>query len=117
MTNENKVVTRFYRAPELLLNEKRYTTAIDMWSVGCVMGEMFARHPIFQADLDIHMLDVIEDTCGSFDEQIWPGIEKLMGVKDRVKRPRKLKPRFLKHMDRWTKPDRDQALDLLDKML
>merc|ERR1719336_3510656 len=88
-----------------------------MWSVGCVMGEMFAQHPIFQADLDIHMLGVIEDTCGSFNKDIWPGITEQTGINCRRGAPRKLKNRFTKHMDRWTKADRDQALDLLDKLL
>ena len=36
----NHVVTRFYRAPEVIFLEKRYDTALDMWSVGCVLAEM-----------------------------------------------------------------------------
>lgn len=39
------VVTRWYRAPELLLNAKKYTVAVDMWSVGCVFAEMILRKP------------------------------------------------------------------------
>jgi serine/threonine protein kinase len=41
------VVTRWYRAPELLLQEKCYTTAIDIWSVGCIFAEMLGRKAIF----------------------------------------------------------------------
>ena len=41
------VVTRWYRAPELLLNCSEYTTAIDIWSVGCILLEIFKREPIF----------------------------------------------------------------------
>lgn len=36
----NHVVTRFYRAPEIIFLEKRYDTALDMWSVGCILAEM-----------------------------------------------------------------------------
>ena len=41
------VVTRWYRAPELLLNSECYTPAIDMWSVGCIIAEMLGRRPLF----------------------------------------------------------------------
>lgn len=41
------VVTRWYRAPELLLQEKHYTRAIDVWSVGCIFAEMYGRKPLF----------------------------------------------------------------------
>jgi serine/threonine protein kinase len=41
------VVTRWYRAPELLLNAERYTPAIDIWSVGCIIAEMLGRRPAF----------------------------------------------------------------------
>jgi serine/threonine protein kinase len=42
------VVTRWYRPPELLLMNKRYTTAVDVWSVGCIFAEMVNRKPLFQ---------------------------------------------------------------------
>ena len=41
------VVTRWYRAPELLLGCKRYSTAVDMWAAGCILGEIIVRKPIF----------------------------------------------------------------------
>lgn len=41
------VVTRWYRAPELLLQEKHYTKAVDVWSVGCIFAEMYGRKPLF----------------------------------------------------------------------
>ena len=41
------VVTRWYRSPELLLQEKYYTTAIDVWSAGCILAEMLGRKPLF----------------------------------------------------------------------
>ncbi len=41
------VTTRWYRAPELLLSWNQYTTAVDMWSVGCILAEMLNRRPFF----------------------------------------------------------------------
>ena len=41
------VVTRWYRAPEVVLNNKAYTEIVDMWSVGCVFAELLGRKPIF----------------------------------------------------------------------
>ena len=40
------VATRWYRAPEVLLSFKKYTNAMDMWSVGCIFGELLLRKPI-----------------------------------------------------------------------
>ena len=42
------VVTIWYRAPELLLDSKHYTPAVDIWAVGCIMGEMLNLRPLFQ---------------------------------------------------------------------
>lgn len=41
------VATRWYRAPEIMLTFKKYTSAIDVWSVGCIMAEMLLRKPLF----------------------------------------------------------------------
>lgn len=44
----NKVITLWYRPPELLLGEERYGPAIDIWSCGCILGELFLKKPLFQ---------------------------------------------------------------------
>ena len=41
------VATRWYRAPELMMSMVEYTTSIDMWSVGCIFGEMLGRKQLF----------------------------------------------------------------------
>jgi serine/threonine protein kinase len=59
-----EVVTRWYRAPELLLKAPLYTSAIDMWSVGCIMAEMYTSVPILQGkDVD-DQLKLIADVLG-----------------------------------------------------
>lgn len=42
------VATRWYRAPEIMLSYRRYTTAIDVWSIGCILAELLGAKPIFK---------------------------------------------------------------------
>ena len=46
----NKVITLWYRPPELLIGDERYTSAVDMWSAGCILAELFQRKPLFQVN-------------------------------------------------------------------
>jgi len=57
------VVTRWYRAPELLLNCSEYTSAIDVWSVGCIFGEIMTREPLFPGKDYVHQLRLITEVC------------------------------------------------------
>ena len=57
MTQE--VVTQYYRAPEILLGAKHYTNSIDIWSVGCIFGELLGRRILFQVRLVIVMMILI----------------------------------------------------------
>ena len=82
------VVTLWYRAPELLLGAKTYSKAIDMWSVGCIMAELFSKDPLFRGKTELEQLDKIFRTLGTPDEKIWPGLSKLPGSKANfVKQP------------------------------
>eukprot|EP00866_Antonospora_locustae_P001129 jgi/Antlo1/1129/831 len=63
-----QVITRWYRPPELLLGCRNYSFPADMWSVGCVMAEMFLRVPLFAADSDIKQLDLIFRALGTPDD-------------------------------------------------
>ncbi|MCJ1481856.1 serine/threonine protein kinase, CMGC, CDC2/CDK sub [Schaereria dolodes] len=73
------VVTRWYRPPELLLQLKSYTTAIDMWGVGCVFGEMFKGRPILAGSSDLNQAQIIFDLVGSPTEENMPGWNSLPG--------------------------------------
>ncbi|KAL9423727.1 hypothetical protein AB3S75_035752 [Citrus x aurantiifolia] len=75
------VVTLWYRAPELLLGSKQYSTAIDMWSLGCIMAELLSKEPLFNGKSEFDQLDKIFKTLGTPNEKIWPGFSKLPGVK------------------------------------
>jgi serine/threonine-protein kinase BUR1 len=74
------VVTRWYRPPELLLQLRRYTPAIDMWGAGCVFGEMFKRKPILAGQSDIHQAQIIFELVGSPNDQNMPGWNELPGA-------------------------------------
>lgn len=75
----NLVVTRWYRAPELLLGMKNYGTAVDMWSMGCILGEMYYRNPIFPGETDEDQLFKIFGRVGPPSEVNWPGWRELPG--------------------------------------
>ncbi|TQS38020.1 hypothetical protein Golomagni_01485 [Golovinomyces magnicellulatus] len=71
------VVTLWYRAPELLLGAEHYDTAIDMWSVGCIFGELLTKDPLLQGKNEADQLSKIFELCGTPTEQIWPGFKRL----------------------------------------
>ncbi|XP_042501966.1 cyclin-dependent kinase G-2-like [Macadamia integrifolia] len=75
------VVTLWYRAPELLLGAKQYSTAVDMWSLGCIMAELLAKEPLFPGKTEVDQIDKIFKTLGTPNETSWPGFSKLRGVK------------------------------------
>ena len=58
------VATRWYRAPEILLGSNRYTKAVDMWSVGCILGELLLEKPMFPGTSTMNQLDFIMQITG-----------------------------------------------------
>jgi len=73
------VVTLWYRAPELLLGIKEYSTPIDVWSIGCIFGEFLTMNPVFPGESEIDELNRIYKLLGTPSEKIWPGYNKLPG--------------------------------------
>ncbi|GLH08610.1 Serine/threonine-protein kinase grp [Gryllus bimaculatus] len=74
------VVTLWYRAPELLLCTKEYSTPIDMWSVGCIFGEFLSMEALFPGKSEGDQLNRIFKDLGTPNERIWPGYSKLPAV-------------------------------------
>jgi mitogen-activated protein kinase 15 len=58
------VATRWYRAPEILLGSTRYGKAVDMWSLGCIFGEMLGGKPVFQGSSTLNQLEKICEAVG-----------------------------------------------------
>eukprot|EP00884_Botryococcus_braunii_P007346 jgi/Botrbrau1/16612/Bobra.0068s0039.1 len=74
-----RVITLWYRAPEVLLGEDEYTEAVDMWSVGAVFGELLKHEPLFPGKTELDMLSLMASLLGAPSEAIWPGFSKLPG--------------------------------------
>ncbi|KAF9527396.1 hypothetical protein CPB83DRAFT_856083 [Crepidotus variabilis] len=75
----NCVVTRWYRPPELLLGARHYGGEVDIWGIGCVLGEMFTRKPILPGTSDFDQLEKIFSLCGSPNQHNWPDFDLLPG--------------------------------------
>jgi mitogen-activated protein kinase 15 len=58
------IATRWYRAPEILLGSTRYTKAVDMWSVGCILGELLGGKPMFPGNSTLNQLERLCETTG-----------------------------------------------------
>ncbi|KAM0562656.1 hypothetical protein ACHAPJ_002346 [Fusarium lateritium] len=71
------VVTLWYRAPELLLGAKTYDAAVDMWSIGCIFGELLTREPLFQGKNEVDQVSRIFELCGVPTDETWPGFRRL----------------------------------------
>ncbi|KAL6950756.1 hypothetical protein ACO0QE_000037 [Hanseniaspora vineae] len=106
------VVTRWYRAPELVLGDKFYTTAVDLWGVGCLFAEFFMKSPILQGKTDIDQGHVIFQLMGTPTEESWPTFKYLPGKSayEKTAYPSTLEKTYSKHLGA-------DGLDLLSKLL
>ena len=77
-----KVVTLWYRAPELLLNSPQQTTSIDMWSAGCILGELLAHKPLLPGKSEINQIELVIDLLGTPNDKIWPGFSSLPMIQE-----------------------------------
>ncbi len=64
------IATRWYRAPEVILSWKRYSTAIDVWSVGCILAELINRKPLLPAVSEEEQIQLITDLIGNPSEDL-----------------------------------------------
>lgn len=55
----HEVVTLWYRAPDILMGSKKYSTSVDIWSVGCIFAELVNKKPLFQGQSEEDQLDKI----------------------------------------------------------
>ncbi|OUC43062.1 kinase domain protein [Trichinella nativa] len=121
----SRVVTLWYRPPELLLGDRIYTTAIDIWGAGCIMAEMWTRSPIMQAsarfciliicgNTEQHQIMLISQLCGSITPTVWPGVEHLPLFR-MLKLPVDQKRRVKESLKPYIRDA--QALDLIDALL
>lgn len=67
----SRVVTLWYRPPELLLGASHYGVAVDLWSAGCILGELYSGRPILPGKTEVEQLHRIFKLCGSPSEDYW----------------------------------------------
>ncbi|XP_072987763.1 protein IMPAIRED IN BABA-INDUCED STERILITY 1-like isoform X2 [Typha latifolia] len=67
----SRVVTLWYRPPELLLGSTDYEASVDLWSVGCVFAELFRGKPILQGRTEVEQIHKIFKLCGSPPDEYW----------------------------------------------
>lgn len=107
----HEVVTLWYRAPEILLGAKHYSTPVDVWSIGCIFAEMVNGRPLFPGDSEIDELFKIFRLLGTPDSTSWPGVDALPDYKDSF-------PKWPRRNLAEAVPDLEPAgLDLLAGML
>ena len=110
----NRVVTLWYRPPELFLGERNYGPPIDMWGAGCILCELWTRRPIMQGDSEQKQIHLISQLCGSITPEVWPGVEKLE-LYSKLHLPKDHKKKIRERLKHYVKDP--YALDLIDKLL
>lgn len=113
MTNK-RVVSLYYRAPELLLCCKNYGTSIDVWSLGCIFAEMLEKKTIFRGTSEIDQVMLILETLGTPKEEDLEFIDNRF-VKEYIKSLPLYKV-TTGFSDRYPSAE-PLAIDLLEKML
>jgi cyclin-dependent kinase len=73
----HEVVTLWYRAPDVLMASRKYSTPVDIWSVGCIFGEMVTGRPLFPGSSDQDQLMRIFKLLGTPTPETWPGVVEL----------------------------------------
>ena len=110
-TFTHEVVTLWYRAPEILLGGRQYSTPVDIWSIACIFVEMITQYPLFPGDSEIDQLFRIFRQLGTPSEGDWSGVTALVDYKHTFPQ---WSPQPLSSVRGLTDP---LAIDLLEKML
>lgn len=109
----NRVITLWYRPPELLFGATIYGAEVDMWSAGCIMLELFTKKPVFQGNDEIHQLDVVYKIFGTPTVERWPSVMNLPWY-ELIKPKENIPNHFRELFQKWMSP---AALDLAERLL
>ncbi|PPQ94046.1 hypothetical protein CVT25_009894 [Psilocybe cyanescens] len=109
----NRVITLWYRPPELLFGATIYGPEVDMWSAGCIMLELFVKKPVFQGSDEIHQLEVIFKLMGTPTPERWTDVVNLPWY-ELVKPQQTLASKFRESFQKYMSP---AALDLAEQLL
>lgn len=111
-----KVVTLWYRAPELLLGAETYGPEIDVWAAGCIYGELIERRPLLPGSKESEQLEHVFQLLGTPDDTVWPGVELLPAVaRGQVSLHRNCHPpgELRRRFEGWSRAGVDFLRDLL----
>ena len=109
------VVTRWYRAPEIMLGQRSYTKAVDVWAAGCILGELLRRKPLFAGTDYMDQLKLITTMLGSPSEKELEFVRSDKALAFMARHAGKPRTPWAQVFKKITcNPD---ALDLLTKML
>lgn len=109
----SNVVTRWYRAPELLLGAKHYDGGVDIWAVGIIFAELMLRVPYLPGADDIDQIDVTFRALGTPTDSMWELVSTLPGYNNLTVYPQPTKQELRKRFIAAT----ESALDLMNGML
>lgn len=110
----HEVVTLWYRAPDVLMGSRKYSTPVDIWSIGCIFAEMVTGRPLFAGTSEDDQLDRLFRALGTPDETMYPGILELPEYKPPGVRYQA--PSSYEHLVPGLATD-PQGMDLLQQML
>ncbi|ETO18651.1 hypothetical protein RFI_18611, partial [Reticulomyxa filosa] len=105
------VVTRWYRAPEVMCSSRHYDEKVDLWSVGCIMGELYYRKPLFPGSNHIDQLNLIFECRGVPSDVEWI---KTLDAKRWVEQ---MEPKPKRDLSKLLPGISPEAADLLDQLL
>ncbi|CAI9729205.1 extracellular signal-regulated kinase 2-like [Octopus vulgaris] len=107
------VATRWYRAPEILLGSHKYTKGVDMWSLGCILGEMLTGKPLFPGSSTINQIEVIMSTIQPPKQEDIDSLKSMYGAS--ILEKAQLRPK--KNLSEILKDIPPEAVDLVMKLL
>jgi serine/threonine protein kinase len=103
----------WYKAPELLLGSTRYTSAVDVWSAGCVLAELELGRPLFPGKSEIDQWDIIVKILGSPTEESYAGLNSVPNYETFIKNTTKY-PNTFRNV--YTNKINDQTMSLLERI-
>jgi serine/threonine protein kinase len=77
-----KVMTLWYRAPEMMLGTTTYDMSVDVWSLGCIFAELWTGKPLFRGSTDLQQLSLIFGCLGAPTVELWPSLMEMPNAKN-----------------------------------
>jgi cyclin-dependent kinase 12/13 len=113
----NKVITLWYRPPEILTGATQYGPAVDVWSAGCILAELLLGKPLLPGKSDLEQLKLIADMLGTPAPDTWDYLSSMKRVRSGEITLDMRKPKMSRLRDKYAAKIPTTAMNLLDKLL